>query len=161
MIWWLSFGLVVALLALHWLSYGYLKQKIVAERAWDLNICCGDTDGGGVNADIVQHRELPNFVLVDDIYQLPFSTGQFENVLCSHTIEHVDDPERFFAELERVGKQVTLVIPPLWDIGAALNVFEHKWLFFALRKRHHKLPGRIALPLANWWHAVVGQRIKA
>ncbi len=160
---WIGFVVAVVLLlfGLHWLSYGVLKKRIVAERSWDLNICCGGTDGGGVNADIVQHSELPNFVEIEDIYDLPFADQQFEHVLCSHTIEHVDDPERFFAELQRVGQQVTLILPPLWDVGAALDIFEHKWVFLVLGKRYTKLPPRLPLPFARWWHKVVGQTVKA
>ncbi|MEL7025459.1 MAG: methyltransferase domain-containing protein [Pseudomonadota bacterium] len=111
---------------LHWYSYRHLKSVIVSRRRWDLNICCGNVDGGGVNADIVQHSEVPNFVEIQNIYQLPFEDGQFEHVLCSHTAEHIDDPDRFDRELRRVGKHITYVLPPIWDLGAALNVLEHR-----------------------------------
>ena len=37
--------------------------------------------------------DLPRFQQVTDIYDLPFEDQQFDTVLCSHTIEHVDDPE--------------------------------------------------------------------
>ncbi|MFO7893890.1 MAG: methyltransferase domain-containing protein [Longimicrobiales bacterium] len=107
-----SGGVLLALLAL-WettnrISYGMLKQRILERQKWDLNICCGTTDGGGINADIMRHAEVPRFVLVD-VYRAPFRDGQFETVLCSHTIEHVDEPERLFRELQRVGARVTLV----------------------------------------------------
>ena len=143
------------------LSYGWLKGRIVRSQTWDLNICCGYTDGGGMNADIVRYVELPGFVEIDDIYALPFVTRQFGSVLCSHTIEHVDDPERFFEELQRVGEEVTLVIPPLWDLTAAFNVFEHKHVFLTLRKRHTTLPRYVRLPLAGMIQQRWGQTIKA
>ena len=83
--------LILALFpALNFLSYRVMGGVIRKRRErWDLNICCGKTDGGGVNADIIKHADVPNLVVVDDIYNLPFSTNQFDNVLCSHTIEHV------------------------------------------------------------------------
>lgn len=137
-----------------------LKKRVVNRQRWDLNICCGKTDGGGINADIVQHCELPNFVLVD-IYNLPFEDKQFDTVLCSHTMEHVEDPERFFRELQRVGKDVTLVLPPLWDLSAALNVLEHKWIFLTLKKEHRSLPPRIRMSLADLLQNRYGQRIHA
>ncbi|MDP3093359.1 MAG: methyltransferase domain-containing protein [bacterium] len=87
----------------HYFSYTILKNKTLKKRKWGLNICCGRTDGGGVNADIKKHKDLPDFVLIKDVYNLPFTDKQFKYVLCSHTIEHVDDPKRFYQELKRVG----------------------------------------------------------
>jgi len=112
----------------------------MGKHSWDLNICCGTADGGGVNADIYQHSQLPNFVLLDDVYSLPFRDDQFDGVLCSHTLEHVDDPEGFFNELSRVGREVTIIIPPLWDVLGAFDFFEHKYIFLSMKKKHHSLP---------------------
>ena len=145
------------LIVAHFVSYELGKNRILKKQKWDLNICCGKTDGGGVNVDIVQHKELPGFRQVDSIYSLPFEDGEFESVLCSHTIEHVDDPERFYAELQRVGRSVTLVVPPLYDLGAVLNIMEHKWIFITFRKEHHKLPGFVKLPFANSYQKRFGQ----
>jgi hypothetical protein len=154
--------LVILLPALNWLSYRVMGSIIRRRREiWDLNICCGKTDGGGVNVDIVKHAEIPNLVVVDDIYQLPFSANQFQHTLCSHTIEHVEDPGAFFAEMQRVSKHITLVVPPLWDLSAALNIFEHRWLFLTFRKEHHTLPPHIPLPFARRLQERVGQKIRA
>jgi len=142
----------------HFISYSILKKRILKQKKWDLNICCGKTDGGGINADIVKHRnDLPNFRLIENINKLPFKTGQFDNVLCSHTIEHVDDPKRFFQELNRIGKNVTVVIPPLYDISAVLNILEHKHIFLSFKKKHQHLPTFIKLPLAAFTQKYLGQ----
>lgn len=146
---------------LHWYSYRHLKASIIGRNTWDLNICCGNFDGGGVNVDIVKHGELPNFVKVDNIYRLPFADGQFDTVLCSHTAEHIDYPNRFDRELRRVANNVVYILPPVWDLAAALNIWEHKWLFLTMRKVHHALPRRIRLPFARRLQARVGQRITA
>ena len=153
--------ITAAIVFLHWYSYRRLKSYIIGRRRWDLNICCGTTDGGGINADIVQHAELPNFVKLDSIYHLPFADGQFDVVLCSHTAEHVRYPQRFDRELRRVGRRVVYILPPLWDLAAALNVREHRWLFLTLRKIHHRLPPRIPLPFSRKLQARVGQKIAA
>lgn len=155
--------IVVALITLylvvaHFVSYQLSKTRILRKQRWDLNICCGKTDGGGVNADIVQHRELPGFRQIESIYNLPFNNGEFDSVLCSHTIEHVDDPERFFAELRRVGREVTLVVPPLYDLGAVLNIMEHKWIFVTFKKVHHQLPKFVKLPFSDVFQKRFGQR---
>jgi SAM-dependent methyltransferase len=154
-------GIVALSQILNILSYRILKGRIVRRQKWDLNICCGKTDGGGVNADIFQHAGVPRFVLVDSVYRLPFEDRTFDSVLCSHTMEHVEDPDAFFAELSRVGKRVTLVLPPLWDFSAVLNVLEHRWIFLTLRKKHDRLPPRVRLPLARTVQRLLGQRLHA
>ncbi len=154
-------SLAVISQALNVLSYRVLKARILRRGRWDLNICSGKTDGGGVNADIHRHAEVPRFVLVGPVDRLPFKDRQFDTVLCSHTMEHVEDPEAFFAELERVGRRVTIVLPPLWDPAGALNVLEHRWIFLTLRKAHRRLPRRVRLPMARTVQRLLGQRIHA
>ncbi|MCF7793313.1 MAG: class I SAM-dependent methyltransferase [Candidatus Cloacimonetes bacterium] len=157
------FGIIVysILRFLNWISYKYLKNKIINRQSWDLNICCGHTDGGGVNADIVKHSDLPNFVLLDDIYNLPFADKQFEQVLCSHTIEHVDHPLKFHEELQRIGRKITYLVPPIWDFTAAFNLFEHKWLFLTCSTEFNAPPKHIKLPFADKLQEKIGQTIKA
>jgi len=154
-------GVAVLTQALNFLSYRILKGRILRRRTWDLNICCGKTDGGGVNADIVAHADVPQLVLIDSIYKLPFADNTFKTVLCSHTMEHIKDPDAFFRELTRVGDQVTIVLPPLWDLAGVLNIFEHRWIFLSFRKEHHRLPARVRLPLFRTVQRLLGQRIHA
>jgi SAM-dependent methyltransferase len=145
---------------LNYLSYSLFKKRILERRDWDLNICCGMTDGGGINADIVPHARVPRMTIVD-IYNLPFKDQQFEHVLCSNTIEHSDEPERFYDELQRVAKHITVVIPPLWDISAVVNLLEHRWIFLSWKKEHSNLPHYIKLPLARLIQNFIGQKISA
>jgi len=155
-------GLLYALFyVLNRLSYFHLKKRVLDSRTWPLNICCGHTDGGGINADIVCHHPVHNFVLVENIYNLPFRDKQFEQVLCSHTIEHIEDPLAFHRELSRVAWQVTYLVPPLWDITAAFNILEHRWLFLTFRHVHQQLPRHIALPLARTYQRYFGQKVAA
>ncbi|MGD2087904.1 MAG: methyltransferase domain-containing protein [Candidatus Aminicenantes bacterium] len=150
-------GIVVCCMLAHFISYRILKKRILKRQKWDLNICCGQTNGGGINADIVEQKGVPNFRLIKDVYKLPFQTGQFDTVLCSHTIEHVDSPELFLQELQRIGKKVTIVIPPLYDATAALNIFEHKHIFLSFKKEHQRLPKYAKLPLASFIQKRIGQ----
>ncbi|HHC75038.1 MAG TPA: hypothetical protein ENK78_08190, partial [Thiothrix sp.] len=83
-------GIILSLYVLNYISYQMMKQRILKRRKWDLNICCGKTDGGGINADIMAHATVNNYCHLDNIYQLPFADQQFEHILCSHTIEHVE-----------------------------------------------------------------------
>lgn len=154
--------LVVLLIVLHEISYRLVKNRILRSQRWDLNICCGHSDGGGLNVDIFQHDPGPsNFKKIDNIYALPFEDKQFEHTLCSHTIEHVDDPEAFFAELRRVSRHVTIVVPPLWDPAAVFNIFEHRHIFLNVRKRFEdELPPYIRLPFAESVQDWLGQKIR-
>lgn len=157
----IAVGFIALLYLLNFISYQMMKQRILKKRKWDLNICCGKTDGGGINADIMAHAAVNNYCHIDNIYNLPFEDDQFEHVLCSHTIEHVEDVELFDKELRRVGKQVTYVLPPLWDLSAAFNFFEHRWLFLTLKKEHQTLPKCIKLPFSQKVQSWIGQRIHA
>ncbi len=153
-------GLAI-LFSLNWLSYRVLKKRWVNARLWDLNVCCGKTDGGGVNTDIVKHADIPNLVLADPLY-LPFKEKSFGSVVCSHAVEHLQDPKGLMAELNRVGHEVTLILPPLWDLAASCNVLEHKWLFLCFKKVYCGcLPPHIRLPMARTLQRLIGQRINA
>lgn len=146
----------------NFLSYRVIKDRTLRERRWDYNICCGETDGGGINADIVRFGPIPRFELVTDVNRLPHADGVFDHVICSHTLEHVDDPQAMFAELRRVGKHVTILVPPLWDLAAALNPFEHRVIFLTFATRHDdRLPPHIRYIPARWVQSLRGQRIIA
>ena len=152
-------GCFIITTVLNVLSYRILKHRIIRRRKWDLNVCCGKTDGGGVNVDIVRHGKIPRLVLAD-VYHLPFRNGAFDHVLSSHTAEHLEEPVRFFKELKRVGEHVTLIVPPLWDISAVFNVLEHRWIFLSFKKVHQTFPKAVRLPLAGLIHRIAGQKVK-
>lgn len=149
-------GVVLGLVLLNLLSYRVLKPRLIRRKQWDLNICCGNTSVGRVNADIVAQSNVSNFVLTPNIYQLPFEDKAFAEVLCSHTIEHVEDPQAFWNELNRVGTRVTLILPPLWDVAAVLNIFEHRWIFLTFRKAHTRLPPYIRFSFAHYYQERFG-----
>lgn len=139
-------GLIILALITHIFDYRILKPYYLKKQKWDLNISCGATDGGGINADIIP-RNVPNFALIKDIYNLPFKRKQFKNSICSHTIEHVKYPNKFYKELKRVSKNVTLLVPPLWDLVGLGDFLEHRWQFITLKTRHNNsMPDRFRLP---------------
>ncbi len=156
-----SLVIVLAWLA-HFISYRLIKERTLKERRWDYNICCGTTNGGGINADIVKHADLPKFELVTDVTRLPHPDGAFETVLCSHTIEHVADPKAMFAELRRIGRRVTILVPPVWDFTAAFNPFEHQVVFLSFKSRHeNELPPFFNFAPARWLQRKWGQQVNA
>lgn len=56
-----------------------------------------NTERGG---DIVIDRPI----VVADAHHLPFRDGVFAYTICSHILEHMDDPVQFVSELTRVSK---------------------------------------------------------
>lgn len=154
----LSIPAMLYFLIAHFIDYNILKNYHFKSKKWDLNICSGQTDGGGINADVVK-RNVSNFKLIKNIYKLPFKDKQFNNVLCSHTMEHVEKPEKFYKELKRISKNLVLLIPPVWDIASFFHIREHKWQFLTAKTRHeNNLPTKIKLPY-DFYHNMFGQNI--
>jgi len=157
----LCIGLVCMGQFLNWIDYKFIKNKYLKSEKFDLNICCGNTICEGVNADIVK-RNVPRFILIKNIYNLPFKNKQFKKTICSHTLEHVDDPMKFFKELQRISEHVVILVPPLWDYGCMFNLNEHRWQFLTLKSKHiNKLPVFFKLPLAETYQKKFGQSVKA
>lgn len=78
------------------------------------------------NLDIVP-RNVPNFVLGDVQDLSMFGDKKFGVAFCSHTLEHVEDPERAIQELHRVADHVVIITPSWWDIATYFNP-DHQWL---------------------------------
>ena len=88
-----------------------------------LDVACGDYPQGTCNVDLFvgdtnQRHEgpvhlvlTPNFVRAEACH-LPFKTGTFETVRCSHAIEHLDDPVALIREMARVSKHHIVIICP-------------------------------------------------
>jgi hypothetical protein len=156
--WWIPI-FIVYLFGAHILSYGIIKNKVLKSRNWDLNVCCGKTDGGPtcINVDIKKHADIPRLHLVteEEIYNLPWKDDAFEWVLSSHTLEHVKDPEAFHKELMRVGKNVVYCLPPIWDFMPAFlppQCSLHRWICLSWRKVHiNKMPPLARHPLNVVW----------
>ncbi len=76
-------------------------------------------------------KEIPgaNTLHVNDLSDIPADDKSFDYVWCSHVLEHVNDPKAAVAEMSRIGKCGTIVVPSA--IKEALFNFEeieHKWL---------------------------------
>ena len=151
-------GFIFSAYFLLWFDYKFMKKRYMESRKFDLNICCGDTSCDGINVDIVK-RDVPRFMPVKNIYKLPFKDKQFKNTLCSHTMEHVEDPKKFFKELKRVSQNIVILVPPLWDYGCMFNIFDHKWQFLTLKSKHeNNLPKFFKLPLSEIFQRKFGQK---
>ena len=74
-----------------------------------------------------------NFTQIKPDERLPFNDKEFDYVICSHVLEHVNDPVFLKNEIERIGKSGYLELPTkLSDnlvFGCDEEVFGHKWWF--------------------------------
>lgn len=57
----------------------------------------------------------------------PFEDKEFDYIICSHVLEHVDNPDYFLNEIQRVGKRGYLEFPTLY-YDYIYNIPEHKLL---------------------------------
>jgi len=66
--------------------------------------------------------------------RFPFKTDEFDYVICSHVLEHVDAPDFFLSELSRVGSKDYIETPSL--IGEYLIPKEsHKWVVLEIDEK--------------------------
>lgn len=64
---------------------------------------------------------------VGDICALPFGSGSFDYVICSHVLEHLEDPARAAAELRRVAPRGYVEVPSR-ENELLLPFPFHRWL---------------------------------
>jgi SAM-dependent methyltransferase len=98
------------------------RSNVLLEKKFDDDVEHAKQCGGTPIA-----RTDPRTVYYDGD-RFPFSDGEFDYVICSHVIEHVDDVVKFFAEMFRVSRAGYLEYPLIYyeyvfDIPEHRNVF--------------------------------------
>jgi SAM-dependent methyltransferase len=107
-------------------------------------------------------------LVIGDIQRLPFATASFDVVICSHVLEHVEDPAAAVAELTRVGRRGYIETPSAeWERVAGFPF--HRWMVSAndgaliferkrapvedpeLRRWFASLQARLGLGRYIWW----------
>lgn len=104
---------------------------------------CGHGQPGGpykkaiqesdVNFDIKPCPNIPNLV-VGDVQELSkYFEPKSSIVFISHVIEHVDDPDKAFSEIEKVSVESYVVYPQPFGLIAWVPP-EHKWVIVGKEK---------------------------
>ena len=109
-------------------------QTILAEnKSWQiLDIGCGYTANEFATTicdvqDLSKFYKDRNFIRLEN-KKLPFEDGQFDFVIASHVMEHVEDLNFFISELERVSNRGYIELPTkLEDNLVFENKKDHLW----------------------------------
>ena len=117
-------------------SISHVNDILSKNINWNiLDIGCGyrPHQNASVIADIQDFSEYYNekkFVQIKG-KNLPFKDKEFDFVIASHVIEHVDDFEFFIKELERISSKGYIELPSrLGDNLVFENKTDHIWWFY-------------------------------
>ena len=116
-------------------SIDSVNKKLKENPNWKvLDIGCGYT--ANENATVVSDvQDLSNFYKNKQFVKitekkLPFKDNEFDFVITSHVIEHVDDFQFFISEIERISKKGYIELPTkLGDNLVFENSNDHLWMF--------------------------------
>ena len=112
-----------------------INKKLAENPNWKiLDLGCGYT--ANKNATVVADvQDLSNFykdkkfIKINE-KKLPFKDKEFDFVITSHVIEHVDDSDFFIKEIERISNQGYIELPSkLGDNLVFENLTDHIWWF--------------------------------
>ena len=112
-----------------------INKKLKENLDWNvLDIGCGYSanEYASVIADVQDFSNFykkKKFIKITN-KQLPFKDNEFDFIIASHVIEHVEDFQYFIREIERVAKQGYIELPSrLGDNLVFENIKEHIWWF--------------------------------
>ncbi len=116
-------------------SINFVNKLLSKNANWNvLDIGCGyrANENASVVADVQDLSDFyknKNFIKVEE-KRLPFKNKEFDFVIASHVIEHVDDFEFFIKELERISNKGYIELPSrLADNLVFENKNDHIWWF--------------------------------
>tara|TARA_B100000029_G_scaffold247002_1_gene243924 strand:- start:423 stop:1037 length:615 start_codon:yes stop_codon:yes gene_type:complete len=116
-------------------SIDFVNKLLKNNKSWKiLDIGCGYSanEYATVIADVKDLSNFykgKNFIKINE-KKLPFGDKEFDFVISSHVIEHVDDFEFFIKELERISKKGYIELPTRFaDNLIHENKYDHIWWF--------------------------------
>ncbi len=116
-------------------SINSINKKLKENSSWNvLDIGCGYTANKHANTvadikDLSTFYKDKKFIKITN-KKLPFRDNEFDFVITSHVIEHVEDFQFFISEIERISKQGYIELPTrLGDNIVFENLNDHIWWF--------------------------------
>tara|TARA_B100001093_G_scaffold372081_1_gene357036 strand:- start:1788 stop:2420 length:633 start_codon:yes stop_codon:yes gene_type:complete len=114
-------------------SKDYIQSILSDKNNWKiLDIGCGYSANNFATTicdvqDLSKYYRDKNFIKLES-KSLPFKDNEFDFVIASHVLEHVEDFEFFISELERVSKKGYIELPTkLEDNLVFENKKDHLW----------------------------------
>ena len=114
-------------------SKNYIQTTLSKNSDWKiLDIGCGYSANEFANTicdvqDLSKFYKDKNFIKLEN-KQLPFKDNEFDFVIASHVLEHVEDFKFFISELERISKKGYIELPTkLEDNLVFENKNDHLW----------------------------------
>ena len=118
------------------ISINHLNKIIKENPKWKiLDIGCGYKAHPNATViadiqDLSSHYKDKNFIKINE-KKLPFQDKEFDFIIASHVIEHIEDFEFFIKELERISSKGYIELPSrLGDNLVFENKSDHIWWFF-------------------------------
>jgi len=114
-------------------SKEFIDNTIKNNPQWNiLDIGCGYTAHENANVlcdikDLSNYYKDKKFVILNDNI-LPFKDNEFDFVIASHVLEHVDEVDTFINELERVSRKGYIELPTILEDNLVFeNKNDHLW----------------------------------
>lgn len=113
--------------------------------------------------DMILNPDLPEHDRITyeqaSVEALPYPDDSFDTVVCTHTLEHVQDLQAALSELRRVARdQVVIVVPRERPYRLSFNLhlhfFPHPWSWQAVAG---VVPGAELRDLGDWFYREPGQ----
>ena len=114
-------------------SKKFITENLLANPSWNiLDIGCG-YNANKLASVICDVQDLSDYYtdkkfikLIDK--KLPFGDNEFDFVIASHVMEHVEDVDFFIKELERVSKKGYIELPTMLEDNLVFeNKKDHLW----------------------------------
>ena len=116
-------------------SINFVNELLKNNKNWKiLDIGCGYS-ANEYSTIIADVKDLSDFYKNKDFIKinekkLPFKDKEFDFIISSHVIEHVEDFEFFIKELERISKRGYIELPTRFaDNLIHENKYDHIWWF--------------------------------
>ena len=114
-------------------SKKYIENLLQNNTTWNiLDIGCGYNANKFAKVicdvqDLSNHYQKKKFIRLTE-KKLPFKDKEFDFVVASHVMEHVEDVEFFINELERVSKKGYIELPTILEDNLVFeNKKDHLW----------------------------------